>query len=62
MFGILEDVAKGVGSVIGTVTGSVLGLSVSVISGALGITQSMAKEALDSGCKTYEEIKDFHKL
>jgi len=62
VFGFLGDVAKGIGNVIGTITGSVIGISVGVISTALGITETMVKEALDAGCSTYEEIKDFHKL
>ena len=62
VFEFLGDIAKGVGSVVGAVTGSVLGLSVGVISAALGITESMVRDALHAGCETYEEIKDFHKL
>lgn len=62
MFDFLGDVAKGIGSIVGAVAGPIIGLSFDVIAGTLNITTSMVKEAIDSGCKTYEDIKDFHDL
>lgn len=65
-FEMLNDVAKGVGTVIGTtvgvVAGPIIGISSAVIATTLGISITMVDEALKAGCKTYEEIKDFHKL
>lgn len=62
MFDLLGDLANGLGKIVGTVTGSVIGwLSASVVAGALGITVDMVKEATDAGCTTYEEIRDFFK-
>ncbi len=62
MFGLLGDLAKGIGSIVGAVVGPIVGISFSVIAGTLGITISMVKEAVDAGCESYEEIRDFHKL
>jgi len=57
MFGFLNDLAKAAG----TVVGAVVGLPLAVIAEALGMTAEMVKEAMDSGCKTYEEIRKYHK-
>jgi len=62
MFGLLSDIVKGAASVVGVVVGSVLGVSVTVIAATLGITVIMVSEAMDAGCTTYEEIRDFHGL
>ena len=63
MFGeFLNDVAKGIGTVVGAVVGPVVGVSYSVIATTLGISITMVDEAVKSGCSTYEEIRDFHKL
>lgn len=61
MFDFLGDMARGVGRVIGTATGVIIGVPISVISETLGITVEMVKEAKDSGCETYEEIRDYWK-
>lgn len=61
MFDFLNDMVRGAGKMIGTVTGTVLGVPLIVIAEALGMTTAMVKEAMDSGCKTYEEIRNFHK-
>lgn len=61
MFDFLGDMAKGVGRVVGTATGLVVGIPIQVIAKALGLTAEMVKEAMDSGCETYEEIKEFWK-
>ena len=62
MFDLFEDIAKGVGSVVGVITGSVIGIATPVIATALGITIAMVEEALRAGCNTYEDIRDFHNL
>lgn len=59
MFDFLGDMAKGVGRVIGTATGVIIGVPLSVISETLGITVDMVKEAKDAGCETYEEIRNY---
>ena len=61
MFDLLGDLAKGVGKIVGTATGLVVGLPLTVIAETLGMTTKMVKEAMDAGCETYEEIKRFHK-
>ena len=61
MFGLLGDMAKGIGKVVGTATGVIAGVPVMVIAETLGMTTKMVKEAMDAGCETYEEIKNFHK-
>jgi hypothetical protein len=58
----LGEIFNTAGKVIGAAVGTVVGLSAITIGTALGITTSMAQEALDAGCKTYEEIKNFHRL
>jgi hypothetical protein len=62
MFGLIKDLAGIAGSVVGAVVGSIVGLSTSVVAGALGVTASAAQEAIDSGCETYEEVRDFLNL
>lgn len=59
MFDLLGDMARGLGKVVGTATGVVIGLPLSVISETLGLTTEMVEEAMDAGCETYEEINDF---
>ena len=61
MFDLLGDLAKGVGKIVGAATGIVVGLPLTLIAETLGITVKMVKEAMDAGCETYEEIKNFHK-
>ncbi len=60
MFGLLGDLAKGVGTIVGTVVGPIVGISVTVIASTLGMTVTMVNEAIKAGCKSYEEIRDFH--
>lgn len=60
--GFFDEIAKGIGSVVGVVTGSILSIPILVIAETLNITKSMVKEAKDAGCETYEEIKEFFEL
>lgn len=62
MFGLLGDAIKGVANIAGSIVGSVVGLSATVVASTLGITLEAVNEALDAGCTTYEDIRDFHKL
>lgn len=62
MFDFLDDMAEGLGKILGTATGLVIGIPVHVIAATLGITVTMVKEAMSAGCETYEEIRDFWKL
>lgn len=52
MFDFISDLAKG----IGTITGSVIGLSVSVIANTLGVSIDVVNKALEAGCASYEDI------
>jgi len=59
MFG---DLFRGVGQVIGTIAGPIIGLSYDVIATTLGITVEMVAEAIKAGCETYEDIKNYHNI
>ena len=61
MFDLLGDMAKGIGKTIGVASGLIVGVPLIVIAETLGITVKMVQEAIDSGCETYEEIKEFWK-
>lgn len=62
MFGFLEDMASAAGNIIGAVTGTVIGISSAVIAPVLGITIEMVEQAKESGCETYDEIREFWNL
>ena len=62
MFDFLDDMARGVGKVIGITVGSIVGVSSVVIGTALGITTDMVDDAKEAGCETYEEIREFFDL
>lgn len=55
MFGILEDIADSIGKVVGTVCG----IPIAALSVTLGVSQQAITTAVDAGCETVEEIKDF---
>lgn len=57
--GLFGDMAKGLGKIVGTATGLVVGIPLHVIAKTLGFTVEMVKEAMDAGCETYEEIKEY---
>lgn len=57
MFGILNDIAEGIGKVAGTVVG--IPLAAAAI--ALGMSATAVNVAIEAGCETVEEIKDFVK-
>lgn len=62
MFGLLSDVVKGIGEVVGAtlgVAGSILQLPIDVISETLDITKEMVIEAKEAGCETYQDIRNF---
>ena len=56
--GLFDDLAEAVGGVIGIGAG----IALAPIAIALGITEKMVKEAIDAGCKTVEEIKEYWDL
>jgi hypothetical protein len=58
MFGLLN----GIVTIAGSIVGSVIGLSATIIAATLNITVDMAQDAVDAGCTTYAEIRNFHKL
>jgi len=55
---MLGDLFKAVGAI----TGSILAIPIAVVAEALEITTDMVEEAKESGCETYDEIRDFWKL
>lgn len=62
MFGLLSDVARGLGSVVGIVVGPIIGVSRDLIATTLGITITMVDEAIRAGCESYEDIRDYHNI
>lgn len=57
--GLFGEIFDGVTTVVGAVTGTVLGLSAAIVSEAVSIPIAIVKEALDSGCTTYDEVRDW---
>ena len=53
--GFLTDIAE----VSGTVIGTACGLIAAPIAIALGVSRDMVQKAIDSGCTTVDEIKEF---
>jgi len=58
MFDFLGDIAKGVGSIVG----SIIAVPVALVAETLGITAKMVNEAKEAGCNTYDEIRSYWKL
>ena len=52
MFGLIAEI-------VGIAVGIVAGIAVAPIAIALGVTEIAVKSAIDAGCKTQEEIKEF---
>ena len=59
MFGVLKDMAKLGGEMIGTTAGLVLGVPLAVIAKTLGVSLTLVEEAVKAGCKTQKEINDY---
>ena len=59
---MLGDLFRGIGQIVGTVVGPIVGISYDIIATTLGISVMMVAEAIKAGCETYEDIKEFHKL
>lgn len=55
MFSILRDIGKMAGEIVG----SVIAVPVAVIAETLSIPVAAVKEAMESGCETYEEIREY---
>ena len=55
MFGILRDIGKLAGAIVGTV----VGIPAAVVAETLSIPAAAVKEAMEAGCETYEEIRDY---
>lgn len=53
--GIFDDIGDIVGGVIGTVGG----IAIAPLAIALGVSKKAIQTAIDAGCKTVEEIKEF---
>ena len=58
---MLGDLFRPLGEVVGVVFGTVVGLSAAVVAEGLDITTAMAQEAMDAGCETYDEVREFFK-
>lgn len=56
---LFGDIIDGVTKVVGAVTGTILGLSAAVVGEALSIPVKFVQEAMDSGCTTYDEVRDW---
>lgn len=50
-----------IGKAIGSVVGPILAIPVAAIAITLELPKALVKEAIDSGCKTYEEIREYCK-
>lgn len=59
---MLGDLFRGVGQIIGTIAGPIIGISYDIIATTLGITVSMVAEAVKAGCESYEDIKNYHNI
>ncbi len=55
MFGIFDEIARGIGAIVGTVCGVPIG----VLAVTLGLSEEVVQAAVKAGCATKEEIKDF---
>jgi hypothetical protein len=55
VFGILRDIGK----LAGEIVGSVVAVPVAVIAETMSIPVAVVKEAMESGCETYEEIREY---
>jgi len=55
MFGILRDIGKLAGEVVGTVAA----VPLAVVAETLSIPVAAVKAAKEAGCETYEEIREF---
>ena len=55
MFGLFDDISDMVGGAIGTVCG----IAVAPVAIALGASESLVKSAIESGCTTVDEIRNF---
>jgi hypothetical protein len=55
MFGLLKDAIDFTGDVIGTT----IGIAVAPIALALGVSERLVRRAVNAGCKTQREIKDW---
>ncbi len=62
MFDFIGDIFRGVGKVVGTIVGPIIGIPVHIVAETLGITKEMAQEAIDAGCESYEEVRDYFNL
>ena len=50
-----------IGKLIGDVVGSVIGMSAAAVATILELPVAAVSQAMKSGCKTYEEIREFVK-
>lgn len=55
MFGILKDIASMAGDIVGTV----VGVPLAIVAETLEVPVEFVKSAKDSGCETYEDIRDW---
>lgn len=55
MFGFIKDLAEGAGAVVG----AVVGIAVTPLAVALGVSEAMIRRAIKAGCKTESEIAEW---
>jgi hypothetical protein len=55
MFSLLKNIVKTTANVVGTVAG----IAVAPIAIALDISETFVKQAIEAGCRTEEEIKEW---
>jgi adenine/guanine phosphoribosyltransferase-like PRPP-binding protein len=55
VFGILRDIGKLAGEVVGTV----VAIPAAVVAETLSIPVAVVKAAKEAGCETYQEIREF---
>ncbi len=60
--GLLSEIFSLPFKIAGAITGSILGIASAIVAEVLGITIAMVEEAKKAGCKTYEEVRNFHNL
>lgn len=56
---MIFSLIKTVTDTVGTIAGSIIGLSIAVIAETLGVAESAVERAKEAGCTTYEEIREF---
>lgn len=66
MFGLIGGLVKATvdtaAGVTGLVTGTVMGVAHPIVANTLDITVGMVKRAIEDGCESYDDIRDYYDL